>query len=160
VSELVEQIRVTRAQPRATGNVHFSMKSFLVNQASMNDTLLAGPYASVALTPATPWLKVPAPPVPAIAATPDQGAWQVQLSTYGRATTPWQWAVRLRTDSAWITMILPGTTSRWTIPRGMSASALTVTALNRVGTESPPVTVSLVFNSTSPTRGPRRSNGR
>jgi hypothetical protein len=35
-----------------------------------------------------------------------------------------------------------------------------VTALNRVGTESPPVTVSLVSNSTSPTRGPRRSNGR
>ncbi len=159
VSELLEQIRVTRAQPRATGNVHFSMKSFLVNQASMNDTLLAGPYASAALTPATPWLKVPAPPVPAIAATPDQGAWQVQLSTYGRSA-PWQWAVRLRTDSAWITMILPGTTSRWTIPRDMSASALTVTALNRVGTESPPVTVSLVSNSTSPTRGPRRSNGR
>ena len=31
VAELVEQIRVTRLQPGASGNVHFSMKSFLIN---------------------------------------------------------------------------------------------------------------------------------
>jgi uncharacterized lipoprotein YddW (UPF0748 family) len=159
VSELVEQIRVTRDQPRATGNVHFSMKSFLTNQARMNDTLVNGPYASLALPPATPWLKVPPPPVPTVAATSDGGGWQVQLSTRGRSA-PWQWAVRLRTDTAWITMLLPGTASRWTTPKGMAASVLTVTALNRVGSESPPVTVSLESSSTSPTTGTRRSNGR
>ncbi|MEQ1690747.1 MAG: family 10 glycosylhydrolase, partial [Gemmatimonas sp.] len=94
VGELVEQIRVTRLQAGSTGNVHFSMKSFLVNQAGMNDSLKAGPYADVALIPATPWLQTPAPPMPALRLTRSNGTLAVVLGAIG-PTMPWQWLVQL-----------------------------------------------------------------
>ncbi len=151
VSDLLEQIRLTRLQPGASGNVHFSMTSFLKNQAGMNDTLQVGPYAAVALPPASPWLPntPPATPVPQLQR--GRGATQLRLGTPGR-TAPWQWVVRLRTDTAWITMLLPGATDRWAIPHDLSATKVTISALNRVGIESPPVSLSLVTGSTtSPT---------
>ena len=52
VSELLEQIKVTRLQAGATGNVHFSMESMLRNQASMNDSLVAGPTPDEWVRPA------------------------------------------------------------------------------------------------------------
>ena len=150
VSDLVEQIRLTRLQPGASGNVHFSMTSFLKNQAGMNDTLLVGPYATVALPPATPWLKAPPPPTPAFRLAREAGVTTLRFTPQGR-TTPWQWVVRLRTDTAWITMIVPGTTTQWPIPNGVAPTKVTVSALNRVGTESTPVSLPIV---TRPTTAP------
>lgn len=140
VGELVEQIRVTRLQDGATGNVHFSMKSFLTNQAGMNDTLLVGPYAAPALVPATPWLKAAAPPLPTARLSETSTGTRLLLRTVGTAV-PWQYAIRLRTDTAWITMLVSGSTTSWPIPKGTSPTALSVVSLNRVGTESSPVTV-------------------
>jgi hypothetical protein len=49
-------------------------------------------------------------------------------------------------------MLLPGATDRWAIPHDLSATKVTISALNRVGIESPPVSLSLVTGSTtSPT---------
>lgn len=156
VSELMEQIRITRVNPGATGNVHFSMKSFLSNQAGMNDTLRIGPYAQPALPPASPWLAVAKPPVPTLGATPVADGWQLDLQVAGSPSTakPWQWVVRLRTDSAWVTMIVPGGTSRLPVSRALGATAATVSALNRVGVESPSVTLPL-----SARPAPRRGAG-
>ncbi|WP_396220374.1 family 10 glycosylhydrolase [Gemmatimonas sp.] len=140
VGELVEQIRVTRLQDGATGNVHFSMKSFLTNQAGMNDTLLVGPYASTALVPATPWLKAAAPPLPVARLAETTAGTRLLLRTTGTAV-PWQYAIRLRTDTAWITMVVSGSTTAWTIPKGTSPTAVSVVSLNRVGTQSAPVTI-------------------
>lgn len=152
VSDLVEQIRLTRLQPLASGNVHFSMTSFLKNQAGINDTLASGPYATPALPPATPWLQAPPPPVPVPQVVRVSGATHLRLSPQGRLA-PWQWIVRLRTDTAWITMIVPGATSRWAIPEGIAATTVTVSALNRVGTESSPVSLPIATGSTSSPAG-------
>lgn len=159
VSELVEQIRLTRLQSGATGNVHFSMTSFLRDQAGMNEVLATGPYAEPALVPATPWLRAPAPPRPAPQAERSGANWQLRLPLAGQPA-PWQWVVRLRTDTAWITMVLPGTTDRWALPRDLAANAATVSSVNRVGAESQPVTITLPTpTATSPaSRG--RSDGR
>ncbi|WP_373060985.1 family 10 glycosylhydrolase [Gemmatimonas sp.] len=142
VGELVEQIRVTRLQNGATGNVHFSMKSFLTNQAGMNDTLLVGPYATPALVPATPWLKAAAPPLPIARLTETTTGTRLLLRTTGTAV-PWQYAIRMRTDTAWITMLVSGSTTSWAIPKGTSPTLLSVVSLNRVGTESSPVSITL-----------------
>lgn len=142
VSELLEQIRVTRKNDGATGNVHFSMKSFLVNQAGMVDALSAGPYAEPALVPASPWLAVAPPPEPAPQLSSSRSGTELRLAHRG-ASPPWQWLVRLRTDSAWITMLVPGSAERWMVPASLTPNAVTVTAINRVGTESDPITVSL-----------------
>lgn len=158
VSELVEQIRVTRGQQGATGNVHFSMKSFLTNQAGMNDTLLVGPYAAPALVPATPWLKAAAPPLPIVRLAETATGTQLLLRAAGTAV-PWQYAIRLRTDTAWITMVVSGSTTSWAVPKGTSPTAVSVVSLNRVGTESSPVTVTFPTrtgvsgSSSTPARG-------
>ncbi len=158
VSELVEQIRVTRGQEGATGNVHFSMKSFLTNQAGMNDTLLVGPYAAPALVPATPWLKAAAPPLPIVRLAETATGTRLLLRATGTAV-PWQYAIRLRTDTAWITMVVSGSTTSWAVPKGTSPTAVSVVSLNRVGTESSPVTVTFPTrtgvsgSSSTPARG-------
>ncbi|QJR38097.1 glycoside hydrolase family 10 protein [Gemmatimonas groenlandica] len=149
VGELVEQIRVTRLQEGATGNVHFSMKSFLTNQAGMNDTLLVGPYAAPALVPATPWLEAAAPPLPTARLSETSTGTRLLLRTTGTAV-PWQYAIRLRTDTAWITMLVAGSTTSWAIPKGTTPTALSIVSLNRVGTESLPVTVTFRGRSDAP----------
>ena len=142
VAELVEQIRVTRSRPGSTGNVHFSMKSFLVNQAKMNDALVAGPYASQALVPSSPWLDASVAPTPLPGLVGTERADTLLLSTAGKMP-PWQWVVQLRTDTAWVSVLLPGYTSVWPVPAGLSPTVISVTAINRTGAESPPVRVTV-----------------
>ncbi len=143
VAELLEQIRVTRLSPGASGNVHFSMKSFLDNQAGMNDSLRTELYLTPALPPASPWLTAAPPVSPITRLVRDGGLWRVELSATG-PSMPWQWLLRLRTDSAWVSMLLPGSTTRWTVPPSLGANAIAVTALNRVGIESATLTLPLV----------------
>ncbi len=141
VSELLEQIRVTRDQPGATGNVHFSMKSFLINQGSMNDTLMAGPYSTPALVPATPWLRVAAPPLPVPTLGVGNDGRELLLNIAPGKPAPWQWVVQLRDGSRWTAVVLAGKTTTWTIPRALSPDVVSVTALNRAGDESAPVVI-------------------
>ncbi len=132
MGELLEQIRLTRVNAGATGNVHFSMKSFLVNQAGMNDTLMAGPYREPALVPPTPWLKSDAPPLPVIVLATASGAQTVQLDTHDK-TRPWQFVVRARVDSGWVVNVIPGHTKSWSPPKGDTVHFVTVASVNRLG---------------------------
>ena len=66
VREVLDQIRVTRAQDGATGNVHFSFKAFALDWKSINKQLLSGPYAKPAIIPESGWLgktKFPRPKI-------------------------------------------------------------------------------------------------
>ena len=155
VSELMEQIRVTRTQAGATGNVHFSMVSFLQNQAGMNDALVAGPYAAPALVPATPWLDVGLPPTPALRVIESDGRAVLSLGTESKVA-PWQWLIRVRADAGWSSRLLAGTVNRWPIPVRNDVTGVWVTALNRAGTESAPVMISLTRPRTSAPAVPGR----
>jgi uncharacterized lipoprotein YddW (UPF0748 family) len=53
--EMLNQIALTRAQPGATGNVYFSMRTLMGNGDNLPQKLMAGPYASKTLVPASPW---------------------------------------------------------------------------------------------------------
>jgi hypothetical protein len=134
------------------------MKAFLTNQGGMNDTLVLGPYATTALVPATPWLKAAAPPLPTARLAETATGTRLLLRTTGSGV-PWQYAIRLRTDTAWITMVVSGATTSWAIPQGVSPTSLSVVSLNRVGTESLPVTVTFPTrtgqsgSSSTPARG-------
>ncbi|MGV3707217.1 MAG: glycoside hydrolase family 10 protein [Gemmatimonas sp.] len=153
VSELLEQIRVTRLQAGATGNVHFSMVSFSQNQAGMNDALMAGPYAQVALVPATPWLKTPAPVTPQPVLATANGARELRLLPQGEKA-PWLWLVRARVDTSWISAVLPGTQTSWRVPGDAMPSTLAVTAISRSGEESQ--TISALSTPSDSTRPPGR----
>jgi uncharacterized lipoprotein YddW (UPF0748 family) len=51
--EIANQVKATRAQPGATGNVHFSMRAPMANKGGITDALKAV-YAEPALVPASP----------------------------------------------------------------------------------------------------------
>ncbi len=135
VSELLAQIRDTRLQAGATGNVHFSMVSLMKNQASMNDSLVAGPYAQVALVPASPWLKSAPPVTPQPVVADTKGGRELRLLPQGDRA-PWLWLVRAKVDTGWISVVLPGIQTSWSIPGANLPVTLAVTALNRSGMES------------------------
>jgi uncharacterized lipoprotein YddW (UPF0748 family) len=145
-SELLRQIELTRAQPGATGNVHFSMRAFMRNRDSLNDHLLAGPYAEQALVPASPWLDSlpPAQPLLYLTADPVTGARTLELRPQGTTDLPWQWRVSLWRGSEWDSVVLPGET--YSLPLSGTAGLVTevwATAVDRAGNESAPATMRL-----------------
>ena len=64
VEEIINQVKATREQKGATGNVHFSMKPFLENRDGINEKIKEAVYSECVLIPASPWLdnKIPAKP--------------------------------------------------------------------------------------------------
>ena len=79
--EIVDQIDLTR-KAKAGGNVHFSMRVFLLNAQKLNDVLKAGPYKEKALVPESPWLGKKPASMPTLAADgtlsdPDARWWGV-----------------------------------------------------------------------------------
>jgi uncharacterized lipoprotein YddW (UPF0748 family) len=57
--EMLQQVKLTRADSGATGNIHFSAIAFLDDRDSVATRLRREAYAGTALVPASPWLKAP-----------------------------------------------------------------------------------------------------
>lgn len=145
--ELLDQIALTRAQRGATGNVYFSMRSFMFGRDGLPEKLVAGPYASRALVPASTWLDSIPPLSPIVRSGRDAatGANTVSLQSQGTEPT-WLWLVRTRIGADWTTDVLPGLQRFFTIPRiagGVSADEVVVSAVDRSGNESAPVMLPL-----------------
>jgi uncharacterized lipoprotein YddW (UPF0748 family) len=155
-SEILEQIRLTRAQPGATGNVHFSMKVFFENPDALDERLTAGPYAQPALVPATTWLGVGTPAAPTIAVRNDGGRTMLEIlptaqppvpigvgGTSTVSATPWLWVVQTRSDAGWTTEVIPAAVrSRPLAARGAPPPReLRVTTIDRLGIASPAATL-------------------
>ena len=136
--ELIRQIEVTRAQPGATGNVHFSMKALMQNYDGIADKLKNGLYAEPALVPESKWLGRETPPKPKAAATRNGDGLVVKMKL-PREGMPWQWLVRAQIASGWKTAIVPGTENRHVIPPvdGEEVKAVTVAAVTRLGRVGP-----------------------
>ena len=153
--EILAQIQVTRAQPGAGGNVHFSGRAFLENPDSLHEKLRAMPYAELALVPATRWLAGNPPATPRVAIQPASvfpppGGGADSLHAPAKLvlrpatrTRPFLWTVRARPDtaSAWTTTILAGTAED--IPTPAPGSEVVVTAVDRLGNESAPARLTL-----------------
>jgi uncharacterized lipoprotein YddW (UPF0748 family) len=141
--ELLAQIWVTRAQQGATGNVHFSMKALQQNAAGIADALVAGPYREPALVPESPWLKGPSeqpPQAPQLRVKKSAGKWVVSLDP-AEVTSPWQWVIRTKAGDGWKTEIVPGGEREHPLAilsKTESPQAIAVTAMDRIGRESPP----------------------
>jgi uncharacterized lipoprotein YddW (UPF0748 family) len=132
-SEIVDQIKITRRQPGATGNVLFSMKPLMRNTGGIADALKTV-YAEPALVPASPWLGAKPPARP-------QVEWQ---------DAPPHRSLRLRTSDAavrffvvrglrggkWTTRILPGGKEAVGVGFEEPLEKVVVSALDRTGNES------------------------
>lgn len=135
-SEIAEQIKATRAQPGATGNIHFSMKP-LMRTGGVADAL-AGVYSTPALVPASPWLDDKPPGKPTV--TWDAERTEVRITPVGEPVR--LFVIQKRTGEKWELTILPADGSR---ALNMRFSALPdevrVSAIDRVGNEGPAATV-------------------
>jgi uncharacterized lipoprotein YddW (UPF0748 family) len=150
--EIIDQIRRTRAQPGATGNVHFNMKVFLDDPDSLDERLVREVYTEQALVPASPWLGRGAPAAPRIAVRNDStsGFWVLDVAPGSAAPAPaapdtagaralWLWVVQARTGDGWTTRIIPATERLHVLgPRtGAAPLDVRVAAVDRVGNAGP-----------------------
>jgi uncharacterized lipoprotein YddW (UPF0748 family) len=151
-SEVLEQVRLTRRDPGASGNVHFSMRTLLENVGGLADSLERDVYADRALVPASPWLDptVPATPTASVADGPrrrrERGPAEPRARTAeqevavefapGAGPTPFLWVVRAKGASGWTTVVVPGRDRRTVLTGAVSDSVL-VSAVSRVGVEGP-----------------------
>jgi uncharacterized lipoprotein YddW (UPF0748 family) len=128
-SEVAEQIKVTRKQDGAGGNVHFSMKSLMNNIGGVADAL-RGVYKETAVVPAIPWDKS-APPAPPVVKRDGKN---VLIQPGDKATVRW-FVVRSKEESGWSTRVVPAATETVTIP-AVGSDQIHVIAVNRYGQES------------------------
>ena len=139
-SELLDQVRLTRADSGASGNVHFSMKVFMQNRDSLVNRLVAGPYAAPALVPASPWLDKQPPAAPRARAQVDtlSGRTAVWIAPVG--TTPVRlWVVRSRFGDTWTSSIVPSSVREHSFAASDASARpdlIVVTAIGRTGMES------------------------
>jgi uncharacterized lipoprotein YddW (UPF0748 family) len=139
-SEIVNQIRATRDQPGASGDIFFSMSSLMSDPDSLDQRLLDGPYAQPALVPAFPWLGSPKPPPPprVTLGTAIPGHTPTVRFRPSGTVRPRQWVVQTLAGGTWHTAILPGAARAYTPPGDGNPSAVSVIAVDRVGIESAP----------------------
>jgi uncharacterized lipoprotein YddW (UPF0748 family) len=132
--DLVEQIKVTRSTPGATGNVHFSMKPLMKNKEGISDKLKNGLYAEPALVPASPWLGGDTPGKPSVSAKKTDAGVMVQMKMVS-GEEPWQWLVRVRTTTGWKSKVVPGSVNEQPLKSAANAKAVIVSGVSRLGAE-------------------------
>ncbi len=147
--EVEYQIRATRGQAGATGNIHFSAQALLTDPAAPLPTRLSETvYAEPALVPATPWLTGPdgatAPPLPAPSGLSAQEMTQPNVSGGGTANTltwragdtraVWLWVAQFKPTgaSSWTTLVVPGSETSATFPAPVPTSAARLPGQARV----------------------------
>jgi hypothetical protein len=109
------------------------------NAAALADRLHTQLYAEPALVPASPWLSRTRPARPTVSLRADSATTDmiVRLTPGDTRRVAW-WTVRVLSEGAWRTWILPGAQRRLTIPAASSSpvTRVLVTAVDRYGTES------------------------
>ena len=129
--EIVDQVELVRADPEATGTVHFSIKALLPGPSSLGADLAAGPYAEPALVPASPWLDAEAPAAPGLRVEGGRAVWDA-----GDGEPVARWVVRTRgAGGAWTWDVRPRGERLQTL--GPDVRSVAVSAVDRVGNEGP-----------------------
>ncbi len=140
--EILDQISVTRLQDGATGNVHFSARVFMQNRDSINERLLAGPYAGPALVPPSRWLDSIPPRIPRAALRRDPATRAVVVDYVpGGQEKVFRWVIRSRSGPDWSTIVVPGSQLSHMFAPATAATPpdeVVISAVDRVGNESRP----------------------
>ncbi|MGH7664605.1 MAG: glycoside hydrolase family 10 protein [Gemmatimonadaceae bacterium] len=157
--EIVEQIRATRLQDGASGNVHFSARALMNSHDDLVPRLAAGPYARKALVPASPWLDSIAPARPRAALRTDSATGDLIAELLpGDAEAVWLWVITARADelggrgggggggggASWSTEIVPGWQRTHVLAAGREAlrpDEVAISAVDRTGNQGAPVTL-------------------
>ena len=128
------------------------MVALLQNRQGITDALQVDTYASPALIPASPWLESDAPLKPTATVTTligPYGPLRVHVEPAATGIAPVCWAVWLRYGTQWFFQI--NRSSAFTVSAhrssdklgGATLSGAVVSAIDRVGNESPRTTLDL-----------------
>jgi len=139
-SEILEQIRLTRQQPGAQGNIHFSVSSLLRNVDGLSDTLRTRTYAEPALVPAAHWLSPGVPTAPPVTLAQDSTAHATDVRLDYGVTHPTRLILQTSWGGEWETRLIPGSTRELRIEwkNGAPPDIIAVRAVDRVGVEGEP----------------------
>ncbi len=145
IQEIANQIKLTRKQPGAGGNVFFSMKYLVKNTAGINE-LIAKLYEKPALVPATPWLDNQAPPAPKVVVNDSRKEGMLDLKFkpgFGEKANLWM--VHLRYGDKWKQKIISASHARLEVPiqetAGKEIDTIAVQSVDRCGNLSLPVVI-------------------
>ena len=141
-ADVVEEIRLTRQTPGATGHIHFNAAVLMQNIEAIADSL-AAIYAEPALVPASPWLDATGPSRPVASAARDTaaGTIDVRFAPSQRDQVRW-WVVQSRVNGDWVIAIVPGGERRHLLTGDVGAvNLVAVTAVDRTGNTSLPALV-------------------
>jgi uncharacterized lipoprotein YddW (UPF0748 family) len=133
--EVLEQIKVTRERPNATGHVHFSMAALMQNRKGITDQLKSTHYATPALVPATTWLGSGKPGKPKVLADHKKGAVKLELVA---GTSNALYAIWARFGDEWRFAVAPASTREYVIAddgKLGAANSVFVSAVDRLGNE-------------------------
>jgi uncharacterized lipoprotein YddW (UPF0748 family) len=120
--EIVEQVRMVQRTDGASGFALFSMVGLTGNFRGVADALAAGPLASPALVPESPWLNAPKPDAPLARAVMEGADLRLELSPGPRGPAPRRYVVQLGSEGAW---------RGWVMPAGVGPVRTTLTPLVR-----------------------------
>ncbi|HRE79745.1 MAG TPA: family 10 glycosylhydrolase [Opitutaceae bacterium] len=152
-TEIEQQIALIRSNSGASGHIHFSMVALAQNRRGVSDQLARSTYSSPALVPATPWLERDRPSEPRMKVTPQTSssgatpAIEVRfLESTGKK--PALYSVWSRRGKVWQLSVVPASNPSLTLsnmpsPSSEGINRIVVTAIDRVGNESPRTTLSL-----------------
>lgn len=132
-SEIAEQIRLTRRQRGAVGNIHFSARAFMQDRDGIC-RLVGNLHAQPALVPAAPWLSRSKPPAPDVSAQHlTDGSLRLVWQARGRFPIAF-WVAAYRLNGDWVMHVLPAQSTSYTLPA--SANIAFVSMVDRYGNQS------------------------
>jgi len=143
--EMVDQVKATRDQRGADGEIFFSMKVFMGNVKGLNDALRRDVYANPALVPASPWLDTRPPAAPRVTAQ-EETSGSVSVTWRAGDEQPLFWGYYLKRGDDWWIEILPAHQSGLVLSKSASEGlpdAVAVSTLDRAWNESPRTVVLL-----------------
>lgn len=136
--EITQQIALSAKQPVSAGHVHWNMKA-LLRSSELQSALKRGPYADVALVPASPWLDAKPPAKPTLSVS--GGSTEVLASWTAAPGEPiGLWLLQVKRGSSWTSEV---TSERTRKLAGPPPEAVAVTAVDRAGNASAPAVLQL-----------------
>ena len=138
--EIVNQVRLTRAQATTDGNLHWGLRALTENRLGLADTLSTTLYAQPALTPTNPWVDHQPPPAPTLtAAISATGDLRIKILPAVGSEPVRFWLLQTRRNNTWTTETHSGGPGQRTLLVPNAPDTLAVTAVDRTGNLSPPV---------------------
>ena len=141
-SEIVNQVRLTRQQPGAGGNIHWSVSALMQNRGGVADALLKEPYLQPALVPASTWLDGSPPSKPALSSESTTGGVKLAWTRTGEEAV-WLWVLQTKMGEEWHTEVLSNRETTRILKPTSLPGVIAVTAVDRCGNAGTPAVLEL-----------------